>query len=115
MHCVIIGFSNINDSSEKRLYNAENNSYKTAENISPYLVNSPNIFITERRQPICDVPEMMSGNKPTDDGNFILIEKEKAEFLEKEQQAVKFIRLYMMGKDFIRKSYSAVYGLFSFA
>ena len=44
---------------------------------------------------------MMRGSQPTDDGNLVLTEEEKQEFLKIEPKAEKFIRPFMMGKDFI--------------
>jgi hypothetical protein len=44
---------------------------------------------------------MSWGNKPTDDGNFILSPKEKDELLENEPTAAKFVHRYMSGGDFI--------------
>jgi hypothetical protein len=44
---------------------------------------------------------MIRGSSPIDDGNLLLTIDEKAEYLEKEPQGVKFLRPFMMGKDFI--------------
>ena len=51
---------------------------KKVTNINPYLFEAENIFIDKRNKPLCSVPEMMNGNRPTDDGNLI-IEKEELE------------------------------------
>ncbi len=68
-----------------------------------YLLNAPVVFIERRNTPICDVPEIFRGSQPTDDGNLILTEEEKDELLAAEPQAKKFIRPYMMGRDFINR------------
>lgn len=101
VHCVIIGFS-IAESSKPRIIYIGENAVK-ADNINPYLVDAENVFIESRSTPICDVPEMSSGGKPTDDSNLILTEEEKEELLSKEPQAEIFIRPFMMGKDFIQR------------
>ena len=101
VHCVIVGFSSATNKAEKRLF--DNGTDKLVKNISPYLVDSETVFIETRREPLCDVPEMVRGSQPTDDGNFILTEEEKEEFLKAEPQAEKFIRPFMMGKDFIQR------------
>ncbi|MDE5861637.1 MAG: methylase, partial [Ruminococcus sp.] len=101
VHCVIVGFSTMNNNSLKKLYNSEN--FQLVKNISPYLIASPNIFIESRRNPLCDVSEMVRGSQPTDNGNLILTEEEKNELLKAEPQAEKFIRPFMMGKDFIQR------------
>ena len=101
VHCVIGGFSTAPNKAPKRLF--DNDIVKQVDNISPYLIESSNIFIEARRQPLCDVPEMVRGSQPTDDGNFILTEEEKGDFIKAEPQAEKFIRPFMMGKDFIQR------------
>ena len=103
VHCVIIGFSN-NDSqpkAKKQIF--EGDRAIEAISISPYLLNSPNVFIERRAEPINDVPPFVRGCQPTDDGNFILTEEEKGELLREEPRAEQFIRPFMMGKDFIQR------------
>ncbi|MDE6671543.1 MAG: methylase [Ruminococcus sp.] len=105
VHCVIIGFScktlyNV-EKELKKLYNSEK--FQLVKNISPYLIDSEPIFIDSRRTPLCDVPEMVRGSQPTDNGNLILTEEEKNELLRTEPQAENFIRPFMMGKDFIQR------------
>ena len=97
VHCVIIGFSckvpnNVEKlkKSLKRLYNTEN--FQLVKNISPYLVDSPNIFVESRKKPVCDVPEMTTGNRPADGGNLIIEAEEYNEFIRKEPNAVKYIK-----------------------
>lgn len=73
-----------------------------AENISPYLVASPTAFIEKRNQPLChDAPPMIRGSQPTDDGNLVLTQEDRDVLLKDEPQAEKFLRPFMMGKDFI--------------
>ncbi|MDE5556286.1 MAG: hypothetical protein K2J32_01150, partial [Ruminococcus sp.] len=95
VHCVIVGFSTMNNNSLKKLYNSDN--FQLVKNINSYLISADNIFIEGRRTPLCDVPEMMRGSQPTDNGNLILTEEEKNELLRAEPQAEKFIRPFMMG------------------
>ncbi len=101
VHCVIIGFSTMDNNVEKRLYNSEN--FQLVKNISPYLISADNIFIESRRTPLCDIPIMQNGGKPAEGGFLILTEEEKDELLMAEPQAEKFIRPFMMGKDFIQR------------
>ena len=72
-----------------------------AKNINGYLLDAPDIFIEKNSKPICDVPEMLRGSQPTDDGNLILSVEEKEEYIKKEPQGEKFLRPFMMGKDFL--------------
>ncbi len=101
VHCVIVGFSTMNNNSLKKLYNSEN--FQLVKNISPYLIDSETIFIQSRTKPLCDVPIMQNGGKPAEGGFLILTEEEKDELLRAEPQAEKFIRPFMMGKDFIQR------------
>lgn len=103
VHCVVIGFSNKYSQAFINPIIFEGKQIIEATNISPYLINSPSIFIERRNKPLCDVPPFIRGCQPTDDGNFILNEKEKDELLTKEPQAKQFIRPFMMGKDFIQR------------
>ncbi len=67
VHCVIIGFSNINNMKEKIIY--ENNSIKhKAQNINGYLIDAPCVFIESTNKPICKVSSMDFGSMPNDGG-----------------------------------------------
>ena len=72
-----------------------------AKNISPYLIEGPDIFVIRRKKSICGAPAITYGNKPTDQGNFIFTKEEKADFLSKEPNAKKFFRKYMGSKELI--------------
>ena len=101
VHCVIIGFSAC-ESKTKTIYLNDNQSI-TADNINGYLLNAPTIFIEKNAKPLCDVPAMIRGSSPIDDGNLLLTIEEKAEYLKHEPQGEKFLRPFMMGKDFIER------------
>ena len=101
VHCVIIGFSVAPCKKQKVIYTSERSI--NVDNINAYLVNAENVFIDRRSKPLCDVPEMFRGSQPTDDGNLILTEEEKEEFIRKEPQTERFIRPFMMGRDFIQR------------
>ena len=99
VHCVIVGFSVAENENQKRLYSSER--MQLVDNINFYLVNADTIFIEGKTKPICNIPILQNGGKPTEGGFLILTEDEKNELLTKEPQADTFIRPYMMGKDFI--------------
>ena len=46
VHCVIVGFSNEPNPAPKRIYTTER--YQEVENINPYLLDAPNVFIDSR-------------------------------------------------------------------
>ena len=101
VHCVIVGFSVAPNDKPKQLFTAER--VQEVENINPYLVEADLVFIDGRTKPICSVPSLLNGGKPTEGGFLILSEEEKEALLEKEPQALSLIRPYMMGKDFIQR------------
>ncbi|MCL1995956.1 MAG: hypothetical protein FWG63_07115 [Defluviitaleaceae bacterium] len=69
VHCVIVGFG-INIAKIRVIY--DNDERITANNISPYLLDSSNVFIESRKTPVCDVPQMKFGSMPRDGGNLII-------------------------------------------
>lgn len=97
VHCVIIGFSNVDVS--KVIY--DNDKQKNAENINAYLIDGPNIFLGNKSNPICDVPQMSSGGKPVEGGFLILSPIERENIISKEPHLEKYIRPFTSGDDFI--------------
>ena len=104
VHVVIIGFG-IGDVTTKRItdYDTDPQSptVTVVSNISPYLTEGSNTVVRKERNPLGAVPEMRCGNKPSDDGNFILTNKEKTAFLAHEPGAAKFLRPYTGAQEFI--------------
>lgn len=101
VHCVIIAFSTGKEPKEKIIYNADG-TITIAKNINAYLMDAENVFIGKRTKPLYkEVAEIFRGSQPTDNGNLILTEEEKDELIKKEPYSEKFIRPFMMGKDFI--------------
>lgn len=70
VHCVIIGFSSIQNTKKKRLFDA--GQVTDADNVNAYLLPAPNVFLEKRKKPIADVPEMCKGSQPTDGGHLIV-------------------------------------------
>lgn len=90
VHCVIVGFGTKLNTKERVLYSSDR--FQIVDNINAYLVNAPDIFVESNKKPICDVPEMVYGNKPTDGGFLFLTPEEKAEAIKKEPDIEKYIR-----------------------
>lgn len=101
VHCVIIGFSNSSDTSTRRIFSGER--FQNAKNINAYLIDAPDVFVSSRSKPICNVPAMYLGNKPSDGGNLILTEDECEDILKKEPDLAKYIHLYLGAVEFINK------------
>lgn len=102
VHCVIIGFGMNDQSVKKKLYEGEQ--YKVVSNINAYLLVAPDVFIASRSKPICDVPKLTKGNQPTDDGNFILSEKEKEHLLKNDGTVACCVRRYVGARDFLNNN-----------
>lgn len=102
VHCVILGFSAAPNSKPKTIYISEKQAVQ-AFNINGYLLDAPNVWVIGHSKPLCDVPILQNGGKPTEGGNLILTIEEKETYLRKEPQGDKFLRPYMMGKDFIER------------
>ncbi len=122
VHCVIVGFSCAPNSDTKKIYeiqwvqedenkngngneNGDKNQNKNynpekkpvtqiteAKTINPYLLPGDPVFIESRNSPLCTVPDMVYGNKPTDGGFLYLTPEEREDALKKEPYIEKFIK-----------------------
>ncbi len=88
VHCVIVGFSSASNYKPKQLYSSER--LQLVENINAYLISAPTVFIESRTQSICDVPQMVYGNKPTDGGFLFLSPDECADLTKTEPSVLKY-------------------------
>jgi hypothetical protein len=106
VHVVIIGFS-VSGVKKKRIYTYSSLNSEPEEivvtNINPYLIEGKNIVVAGREKPICNVPAMINGNKATDGGFLIMTDEEKADLIQKEPTASKFIKRYMGSEEYINK------------
>jgi hypothetical protein len=104
VHCVIVGFG-LQDLSNKAIYEYEDIKGTPlavpAKNINPYLVDAPDVVLPRRSQPICAVPQMQSGNKPIDDGNYLFTTAERDAFIAAEPGSAKWFRRWLGGEEFI--------------
>lgn len=104
VHVVIIGFAAY-DTKTKRLYDYEHLTSQPvemkAENINAYLLNQADVIVNSRSKPLCKVPEMLFGNMPNDEGNFLFTDEEKDEFLKAEPDATKFMRPFIGADEFL--------------
>jgi methylase of polypeptide subunit release factors len=104
VYCVIIGFANY-DTNSKYIFVYENIKSEAHElrvkNINPYLIDSKDLLIDKKSNPICDVPQIFKGNQPTDAGFLILSEEEREEYLKNEPKGAKFIKKLVSGKEFL--------------
>ena len=99
VHCVIIGFSCCKNSDKRKLYSNER--LQLVENINPYLIEAPDIFIESCNLPICNAPKICSGGKPVEGGFLIFTKEEKEDFIKQEPKSEKFFRPFVGADDFI--------------
>ena len=99
VHCVIVGFSVAPNNAEKRIYSEEH--FQMAENINAYLMDAPTVFIESRSKSLCEVPEMLYGNKPTDGGFLFLTNDEYQDVQKREPEILKYIRRVYGASEFI--------------
>ncbi len=97
VHCVIIGFSNVNV--PKYIY--DNDRINKVDNINAYLIDSPDVYVESRKEPLADVPQMVTGNRPADGGHLIIEAEDYAEFIQKEPQAKSYIKKLLGAVEFI--------------
>jgi hypothetical protein len=102
VHVVIIGFAAF-DSVNKRIYDYESEAVTvtSAKNISPYLIEGNDTTLTSRTNPICDVPKMSKGSQPTDDGNLIIEEVDRQQFLAENPGAEKYLRPFLCAEEYL--------------
>ena len=107
VHCVIIGFANF-DTNNKTIFEYENIKSEPHEikvkNINAYLVEGKDQFINRRKKPICNVPQLVKGNQPTDDGNFLFTQEEKSNFIKTEPNSEPWFRKFIGASEFINNT-----------
>lgn len=99
VHCVIVGFSVQMNPAEKLLFTSKQ--VQHAQNISPYLIDAPTLFIESRNKPLCNVPEICKGSQPTDGGNLIVTEEDYDGFMKQAPASAKYIRRFLGADEFL--------------
>ena len=99
VHCVIIGFSCAKNDKSRIIYDGERKI--EVENISPYLLNTPTVFVESRKKPLSDVPEITKGSIPVDNGNLIIEAEDYEDFIAHEPSAVKYIHRFLGAREFL--------------
>lgn len=90
VHCVIVGFSTLFIPKQKKLFAGDR--MRTVKEINPYLIEAPTTFIKSRSKPLCNVPEMTTGNRPADGGHLIIEADDYETFIMNEPNAIKYIK-----------------------
>ncbi len=104
VHCVIIGFAPF-DVNDKRIWDYEKPDSDAHElnvrNINPYLVDAPDVIISNRNTPASFAPEMNYGSFALDDGNYTLSETDREQLLAENPNAEKFVRPFIGGQEML--------------
>ena len=109
VHCVIVGFSIAENTAPKQLF--DNGAIKIVSNINGYLVEADNVFMESRKKPICNVPAVVFGSMPNDNG--ILSDfttEEKDEIVSKYPLAEKMFRVFLEQRSFYIIRRGGVFG-----
>ena len=99
VHCVIVGFSVAQNDKFKVIFT--DNRPQFTENINGYLIDAPDVFIDSRNKPLCEVPLMITGNRPADGGHLIIEEADYNDFVSKEPQVIPYIKRLIGSVEFI--------------
>ncbi|WP_197945375.1 class I SAM-dependent DNA methyltransferase [Oricola thermophila] len=75
---------------------------KEVEQINGYLVQGPSAFISQRRDNLSGLSQMLFGNMPRDGGHLVLSDTEKQNLLEKYPDLDRFIRPYLGSEEIIQ-------------
>lgn len=102
VHVVIIGFANF-DTKSKFIFeyediNGEPHEIKT-KNINPYLVDVQDTIVLNRSKPICSIPPMKYGSKPTDGGYYILTDEERNQLISKNRKTENVIKPFISARE----------------
>lgn len=97
--CSIIGLRN-SGAARKRLFQEDMAS--TPDNINPYLIAGPTIYVEGTRTGLFGLPAMDYGNKPVEGGNLILEETEKQQLEADFPDFQAFVRPFMGSAEVVR-------------
>ena len=99
VHCVIVGFST--SQSDTCLLYEEDGNASVVDHINGYLIAAPDAYVSPARKPLCDIPQMSTGNRPADGGHLIIEAGEYRAFLDAEPAAKPYIRPFLGSREFI--------------
>lgn len=101
VHCVIVGFG-LTDPERHLIF--DDNIIITASNINPYLVDASNLVLSRRNSPLNDVPPMLEGITPLDNGLLSFTKEQYVEFLAKEPTSKKWFKKWLTGESYINSN-----------
>ncbi len=99
VHCVIIIFHN--GKTLKQKYIVTGGVIEKAQHINAYLLNTDDIWISSRKTPLFDSPNVANGNKPLDNAICAFTPQEKEEFVRMEPDSEPYFYRYMGSREFL--------------
>ena len=99
--CVIIGVRN-NSNALKHIF--LDGLKKTVKNINPYLVDSKNLIIESRSNPLSNLPPVNYGSFALDDGNYTLTAEERSSILKESPEAERFLPMFVGAKELLHSA-----------
>ena len=97
VHCVIIGFCIGERKRKSIIFDGE--SQIEAKHVNGYLIDMEDVWVMNNKKPICDVPKMVYGSKPT--GNLFVTLEERNELIAKYPDVLPFVRKFLGATEFI--------------
>ena len=103
VYCIIVGFSYV-ERAEKFAWNYPKGAVEKEQvkQLNGYLADAASVFLERRSKPLCDVPMMNAGGKPTEGGFLLMTPEERDELVHIEPEAEQYIRKFSMGEEFIK-------------
>jgi len=102
VHCVIVGFSTVPTDRPKVIY--EDGQGSQVSHINAYLADAPDVFVSSRSTPLCDVPAIGIGNQPVDNGNYLFTQEEMEAFIRREPWSAQWFRPWYGSREFIHRA-----------
>lgn len=96
--CAIVGLGAVTDGT-KRLYKQD--TVREVKTINAYLASARNVIVRKFSKPIGDLPIMLRGSSPVDDGNLILSDEEYRRTVSDNPTASKFLKRLKGSTEFI--------------
>lgn len=103
VHCVIVGFQKRTEDKKKKKIFCSDGTVVTTDHINAYLLDAPDIWITNRiNKPMAAIPEMTTGSPPTDDGGLLLTAEEYQEWKDAKNPLLEVVRPFIGAREFLR-------------
>lgn len=106
VHCIVLGFG-LTPRPTRALYafapgQRAEPVLGSVSNISPYLVEGPNVALPRRSRPWAGAPVMATGNKPIDGGHYLFTPAEKEAFVLAEPAAAPLFQRWVGSEEFLK-------------